>query len=1449
MVSAGGLGTFLAISCYFHTNNVAKVKATAANLQMLAALGQLIGTSSVPAVIGADWNTEPEVLKSTGFLDTFQLKLAHEPSSLGSCISSGGRNVSNIDYFALSKTLSDVLEGNVYFCKLTPPRPHRPTHVDFSPRPKAIQVQVLKELKALPVDPPFGPQPPPSEWGREAAGISVKLSGYLAGVQVGDHFPVISDAGKTQAKKDLDEAMTIWFEKVENDVQYIMGAPEAKEGRGEELKTIRINLINTFKSRTGGHTLVSKAMRWTQMRFQEFAHALRNWAGQTHYPGAISSLRRVKDLIRATISNGIVLSPFKSLGLSFSKLWLPKLKSIADQTNQLVLTMGFRQPILSVAQGIATRCEMFATQVLVSALELEQKECSESRKSWKLWVEKAGERQASLAHKFTKAPLQITTVDLQGQEKNRSQLVLDEVDAWSSLWKEQQSIPEPPFPTVPRLPSISTKSLRKAAFSFKRATCALAGIHPRHIGFLSDPALLALAQILEASEAIGTLPSQLLQVIMALLPKATGGLRPIGWCQSVARVWAKSRAGLVKTWQTTFASNRCFAAGKGKSAIDVVWRHSCKAELANHTEDQFGLILWDLHKCYELINHASLVQAGHKHSYPMAILRVTLALYRAPRRILLSGVISREIMPSCGIIAGVSSATAELRLILLDVTMSHIERHPKVDLNIFIDDLALDSTAQDTYTLVEALTEAAQDLAFNLEQCLDMPIARSKSSVLSNSVRSANLLRRCLKDLGGPPLGSVRSLGIDFWAAAPKIRRPMRVRRKRNENMKTRKPKLQQLKSASSIVAGKVFVCGVLPSVLFDSPIYGLFGRPLKKLRSATASILGISGPRRDLNLVLAFVPDKDPEMISSKSVIKRFAIEVWNAARPAEVRDQSGVSLGSIATGLSAYLSNNRRPPTKIDGPISALHNTLHNAGWSFKNPFILKMRSGQDVHLLNVCPKRVVALFSDDLEEVIQQRAIVRLHMRRNTIETRALYDNGALFKPLINRYRSLPPPKADILLAFVSDGVFTNSQLLDFGYDIDPVCKQCNLAADTVFHQCYSCIRIEGRARLALGQPLFDDVIAGGSAGLLGTRALFAHPGVQSSPDATPTIIYYNYDTTNSFSVEDGEIFGDGSCLHPNIKCLSRAGFGIVQVSRDGILLRSIYGSVPAAYPQTSLAAEYAALSAAFEVGQSAVYTGDCAEVLRGFAGGPVLSAGPDNPHACFWKRAAALYPDWSNRLVSVIKTKAHRSLNQVENDSHEIYRFHGNQEADKAAKAGALLHAPPADEVKLYKGTRQNLLNLVDHAVDVLYETRLQRMENRVNAARLPAGTMQLKTKATGSHNFCWMGNIWMCTFCLRRSSCPNMDSVIYSKCKGTTPLDEIIRHPRGHALKAALIHGGGTLIFCSKCFYYASPYPRKLMEPCGGKTTVINPSAEFYLRKNRHPVTRERLLRVVSVRAI
>ena len=128
------------------------------------------------------------------------------------------------------------------------------------------------------------------------------------------------------------------------------------------------------------------------------------------------------------------------------------------------------------------------------------------------------------------------------------------------------------------------------------------------------------------------------------------------------------------------------------------------------------------------------------------------------------------------------------------------------------------------------------------------------------------------------------------------------------------------------------------------------------------------------------------------------------------------------------------------------------------------------------------------------------------------------------------------------------------------------------------------------------------------------MLPHPHIISRPESEAAIVYYNYDESGSFSADDGDIFGDGSCLFPNIKCLSRAGFGIVQVSKEGHLLRSIYGTVPASYPQNSLAAEYAALSSAIGVGQGTAYIGDCAEVIRGFHAGPEESSGAGDPFAC-------------------------------------------------------------------------------------------------------------------------------------------------------------------------------------------------------------------------------------------
>ena len=89
------------------------------------------------------------------------------------------------------------------------------------------------------------------------------------------------------------------------------------------------------------------------------------------------------------------------------------------------------------------------------------------------------------------------------------------------------------------------------------------------------------------------------------------------------------------------------------------------------------------------------------------------------------------------------------------------------------------------------------------------------------------------------------------------------------------------LRKVDPKVSGKVFVCGILPSVLFYCPIYGLFGRSLQKLRVESGVMNGIHGKKKNIDLAMSFYPKKDPEVWASKAVVFRFCQEVWNASAP----------------------------------------------------------------------------------------------------------------------------------------------------------------------------------------------------------------------------------------------------------------------------------------------------------------------------------------------------------------------------------------------------------------------------------------------------------------------------------------------------------------------------------------------------------------------------------------
>ena len=289
------------------------------------------------------------------------------------------------------------------------------------------------------------------------------------------------------------------------------------------MKSVQVDLINTFKTPVHGISFAARSLRWVQWRFRELSGALDSWTEALHYPSTISSLRRLKSLVCATLRNELVKSPLGRFKLESARVWHPRLKSICEQVSKLVSLFGFRRPDPTLTGSLAARSAMYARQAAVAATSQEKLDLSDNAKAWKRWAAKAGDASASAAHSFSKRPVELGVVDSVGAHRTRADVLAEEVQGWSAHWQEDLSTPPLWFGTVPKLPPLIAEDLRVASRSFKRRTCALSGLHPRHVALLSPSALNFLARIFEAAEAIGCMPQQLNDVFIALIPKTDGG--------------------------------------------------------------------------------------------------------------------------------------------------------------------------------------------------------------------------------------------------------------------------------------------------------------------------------------------------------------------------------------------------------------------------------------------------------------------------------------------------------------------------------------------------------------------------------------------------------------------------------------------------------------------------------------------------------------------------------------------------------------------------------------------------------------------------------------------------------------------------------------------------------------------------------------------------------------
>ena len=756
-----------------------------------------------------------------------------------------------------------------------------------------------------------------------------------------------------------------------------------------------------------------------------------------------------------------------------------------------------------------------------------------------------------------------------------------------------------------------------------------------------------------------------------------------------------------------------------------------------------------------------------------------------------------------------------------------------VNMDIYVDDIVFDTMAPHRCDVMEDIVAAVSDFVVSVQKC-DLQIEQSKSAILSNATGVAQSISKALGYPAKQAARSVRSLGADFAAGRRVAKRGLATRHVRLGKLKMRRHRINKLARVNRKVGGQVFVCGIMPSLLYDATILGWFGNHLTNARRNATRFTGIGASGRSLDAVLSFNPKWDPEVLANQKLVHRFAREVWDASFT--FGSSPAIKLSELAVGLNKYVCSNASPPKHPVGPVSATHKALHAASWRFDGPFKLVAKSGLSYHLLSVSPARIVKAYVSDLCDNIQMRVVTRLCKDNNSDEAEMLREKGPFFLPLIRLYNKLPPKQSKILLKIVSGSYYAGFDFFQMGFLAPFECSRCSSALDTAFHRCFTCPVIETDARIKLGARLFDKVVAAGEKSPFATRLLTPTPSMKSKPMSELYLEYFGFDEgVDAFSPADGPLFVDGSCLHPSEPMIARAGFCICQVDQGGRIIKRVLGCVPSPLPQTPLAGELAAIAVGAAFADQSVFMSDCSTVVAAHARGIAAAAACSKLHACTFRGLLKLYPDIHSRIRTINKTKAHREESAIQDGEVDgLFNFHGNQQADIGAKLGASLHEADVSDVSEYAFAKKEITTLAKFMVETLSDD----VFNHERYPKVPRGfKYPCAATARHVHNFIWRGDRYICTNCLFRCLRPSCLSESAWNCKGVSSFENILGNNLGHRLFGVQLGRGNILVICSRCFGFAESVPRKLRFKCSGIVSDFAVHARRRVMGGKHPRTR------------
>ena len=443
---------------------------------------------------------------------------------------------------------------------------------------------------------------------------------------------------------------------------------------------------------------------------------------------------------------------------------------------------------------------------------------------------------------------------------------------------------------------------------------------------LPQPAYEEMADIIDDVEESLAMPIQILLNIVALLPKPQGGERPVGLVSLFGVLWSVLRGDEFKTWDNRRAAHWDDAV-KGSSALKAAIRRRMLDESWVENDGYASGSYWDIEKFDDSIKPRKLIRSARDQGLNLRHLCLSMQIHLAPRVLRLDKCCSKVLEVASSILAGLLDSNGFARSVLYDI----LERaHNRIDrattTKQFVDDVAQNTRGMKCEVVAKKTVDAAEVIQELLTQ-EGFKISNKSTLICSSRALEKEIQKRIRVRKSGLKLKSrdmVKDLGIDATSAR---KRSTVTQKARIAKAKKRGAKAKWLRSKHK-GARKLYKTNLWPVTSYGVAAYGVAPTVRDKIRTIAAeAALGAVGQCATTAIHLNMGAEADPAVSTRMQTVKEW-VWLWDTANRDERRRirKAWMKLKGKVKGRYGW--------RRVRGPIAAIIRTLTDLGWNPKAP-----------------------------------------------------------------------------------------------------------------------------------------------------------------------------------------------------------------------------------------------------------------------------------------------------------------------------------------------------------------------------------------------------------------------------------------------------------------------------------------------------------------------------------